>query len=80
MSGLPGCAKTCKSSSTACQEETCRHWIAFESEMNCSLISIEENGPMTLMQIGERLDLSFVRIAQIEKAAISKMKKRIAKN
>ncbi len=80
MSKLPSCATECKREKKPCQESSCRHWINYEGEQNCSLISIEENGPMTLTQVAERLELSFVRIAQIEKAAISKMKKRMAKN
>ncbi len=80
MSKLPKCAQECKKKQKPCQQSECSHWISYEQESNCSLVSIEENGPMTLVQIGERLGISFVRVAQIEKAAMNKMKKRLAKN
>jgi DNA-directed RNA polymerase sigma subunit (sigma70/sigma32) len=58
-----------------CQEKTCRLWIDFPEEKNCSLISIFENGPMTLRQVGDRIGVSFARIKQIETEALRKMKK-----
>ncbi len=75
---LPGCARKCKDLSKPCQEKECRKWINYEAEMNCCLISIEEKGDgLTLMETGERLGLSFVRVRQIEKMAIEKLSKRI---
>jgi len=50
-------------------------FIEFEQEYNCCLITIWENGPMTLRQIGERIGVSFARIKQIETKALKKMKK-----
>tara|TARA_B100000427_G_C15078767_1_gene407493 strand:+ start:156 stop:338 length:183 start_codon:yes stop_codon:yes gene_type:complete len=52
-------------------------WIDFEEDQNCSLISIYKNGPMTLEEVAKRIKVSFVRISQIEKAAINKLHKRI---
>jgi DNA-directed RNA polymerase sigma subunit (sigma70/sigma32) len=51
-------------------------WIDYEDEMNCSLISIYQNGPMTLRQVGERLGISFARVKQIEESALIKLKRR----
>jgi DNA-directed RNA polymerase sigma subunit (sigma70/sigma32) len=50
-------------------------FIDFEEEYNCTLVSIWENGPMTLRQIGERIGVSFARIKQIETKALKKMRK-----
>ena len=71
---LRPCAKLCMESNTACPIEDCKHWISYEKERNCSLVSIYINGNMSLHQIGERLDLSFVRISQIEKKALKRLK------
>jgi DNA-directed RNA polymerase sigma subunit (sigma70/sigma32) len=49
-------------------------WINYPDEQNCCLISIYQNGTMTLREIGERIGVSFARIKQIETQAISKMK------
>jgi len=61
----------------ACPNKECKHWINFPSEHNCCLVSIYENGPMTLRQVAERIQLSFARIKQIETKALEKIKKRI---
>jgi len=50
-------------------------WIDFPTEYNCCLISIYENGNMTLREVGERIGVSFARIKQIETAALRKMRK-----
>ncbi len=71
---LRPCAKLCLESETACPVSDCKHWMAYEDECNCSLVSIYINGNMSLHQIGERLDLSFVRISQIEKKALKRLK------
>ena len=46
-----------------------------KGDLNCSLIAIKRNGPMTLHQVGERLNLSYVRIKQIQDNAIEKIDK-----
>ena len=74
---LPDCAKECLGSGQACAKDECRMWINFEEEQNCSLVSIYQNGPMTLEEVGKRLDVSFVRVSQIEKQAVKKLSKRI---
>jgi DNA-directed RNA polymerase sigma subunit (sigma70/sigma32) len=60
---------------TPCKQTECRMFIDFEEEYNCTLVSIWENGPMTLRQIGERIGVSFARIKQIETKALKKMRK-----
>jgi len=76
--GLTECAIKCRRTQKPCSEKSCRKWIDYEDEMNCCLISInEKKGCLTLMETGERLGLSFVRIRQIEKMAIEKLSKRI---
>ena len=70
------CAKKCMDDELLCPCTDCRHWISYENDNNCSLVSIYVNGKMSLHQVAERLDLSFVRISQIEKAALKKLKNR----
>jgi len=62
---------------TSCKVDECRHWINYPKEFNCCLVSVYENGPMTLRQVAERIHLSFARIKQIESKALQKIKKRI---
>jgi hypothetical protein len=59
---------------TECPVKECRMWIDFKNEYNCTLISIYENGPMTLREIAERSGISFARVKQIETKALVKIK------
>ena len=73
--GLRPCARKCRELEQACPVESCRLWIDYAEEHNCSLISIYENGPMTLRQVGERLGISFARVKQLEQRALLKMRR-----
>ena len=73
--GLKPCSRLCRAKDIACIHEDCKFWIDHKEEFNCCLISIYENGQMTLRQIGDRLGISFARVKQIETKALQKMKK-----
>jgi hypothetical protein len=73
--GLLECSRKCMELDTCCPNEDCKYWIDYEDENNCTLVSIFQNGPMTLRQVGERNRLSFARIKQIETRALNKIKK-----
>lgn len=72
--GLRSCSRKCMELEVDCPFKECRLWINYDLEHNCTLISIYENGPMTLRAIAERHGLSFARIKQIEMKAIKKLK------
>ncbi len=74
--GLLPCARKCLELNIGCPHNECKYWIDFSKEKNCSLVSINHNGQMTLRQIAERLHVSFARIKQIETKALDKIKKR----
>ena len=74
---LPDCAQECIYANSSCKEAECRMWIDYEEDRNCTLIAIDKQGPMTLNEISKRMDLSIVRISQIEKETLRKIKKRI---
>jgi len=67
------CLETCKKLKVGCPIEECRFWINHEEENNCMFESIKVNGAMTLREVGDRLQLSFVRIKQIEDATLKKI-------
>lgn len=52
----------------------CRYWINFEEDENCSLVSIEKNGAMPLREVAKRLNISYVRVKQIEDRLVEKIK------
>jgi len=74
--GLRWCSRKCIELEEGCPNQDCRQWIDYEEEHNCALISIYENGCMTLRQVGARLGISFARVKQIEEKALLKMKRR----
>ena len=78
--GLLSCSRHCLDNNNDCDINTCRLWIDYKEEHNCSLISIFRNGSMTLRQVAERLGISFARVKQIESEALKKIKKRSLRN
>jgi hypothetical protein len=65
----------CKDLNIECPEKECRMWIEYPEDNNCALISIFENGNMTLREVGKRLGISFARVKQIETKALVKLKR-----
>ena len=78
QNGLLKCSKYCLEEGVSCPVVECRLWIDYEKEHNCCLISVYENGNMTLREAAERLGISFARVKQIEVKALEKLKKRIS--
>jgi len=74
--GLLSCSRACIKNNQNCKSKECKHWINFEEDKNCCLISIFEHGSMTLREVADRLGISFARVKQIETAALQKIKKR----
>lgn len=74
---LPQCSKDCLRDNKSCEESSCRMFIEYEQDNNCSLVALYQNGPMTLDEVSKRLNISLVRVSQIEKEAMKKLSKRI---
>ena len=73
---MKDCSRECIEKDYNCDKSECRHWLDFEDDFNCSLISVYKHGAMTLEQVGERIGISFVRVRQIEQLALEKLRKR----
>ena len=69
------CAKECVKNNKECNNKECSLWIDFPKELNCSLISIEKNGNMTLKECGERLGISYCLVKKIQDKVLLKLKK-----
>ena len=67
---MKSCCNACVVNNVDCPIKDCKYWINYKDDLNCSLIAIEKNGPMTLRENADRLGLSFVRIKQIQDKAI----------
>jgi len=58
---------------TPCQETSCRHFLSSEPDLNCSIIAAN-SGPKTLQEIGDYYGISRMRVCQIEKSILKKLK------
>jgi len=70
------CTRKCVDNKKSCAEKNCRAWIDYKKDFNCSNVAIAHNGNMTLAEIAKRLDLSIVRIKQIQDKALQKLQKK----
>ena len=75
--------KTCfgehKRLNLSCSKNSCKYWQEDSSCNNCAIVAAEE-GPMTLQQIGDKYNLTRMRICQLEKMALNKILNLINKN
>ena len=60
--------------SVPCPETDCRHWLNSSEELNCSIIAAK-SGPKTLQQIGDYYGISRMRVCQIEKSILKKLRR-----
>lgn len=69
------CLEDLKHDKKCCQRKGCRQWIDYKDDLNCTLEAIAKNESksMTLREVSKRLGVSFVRIKQIEDAALKKL-------
>lgn len=71
------CFENCRLLSMKCKNTGCRSWIENDSVNNCVIIAVDENqGNVTLQDVGDIFDLTRMRICQIEQSAIKKIKKK----
>ena len=68
------CAEETQESNNICNKKDCRLWMEWGEDLNCTLISVKKNGRLTLNEAGKRLGISYVRVSQIEKQAVNKLK------
>jgi hypothetical protein len=57
-----------------CPESACRHFLNSKQSLNCSIIAADD-GPKTLQEIGDYYGVSRMRICQIEKMILNKLRK-----
>ena len=60
-----------------CQKKTCRYWINCSLENNCAILLSKTNQKLTLEDVGKLFKVTRMRICQIEKTAIKKLKEKI---
>tara|TARA_B100001057_G_C22843757_1_gene948139 strand:- start:1409 stop:1660 length:252 start_codon:yes stop_codon:yes gene_type:complete len=66
------CYKAYMEYKVPCQKNSCRYWIKYPCNQNCTLISAYD-GPKTLQEIGDIFGVTRMRICQIEKSIKNKL-------
>jgi len=66
------CYEYAKKYMNNCKKDNCRYWINCKQKNNCSIVAANKN--MTLEDIGKIFNVTRMRICQIEKRAIKKLK------
>ena len=69
------CSEKCLQLNTECPNIECRFWVEHQNSLNCTFIAIEQNGEMDLRTVGDIMEVSFVRIKQIQDKAVHKANK-----
>ena len=71
------CFKHHKQNKVNCEIKKCKYWINDPSNKNCCLILAEKKEYLTLEEIGKIFNVTRMRICQIEKQAIKKIRELI---
>ena len=68
------CFKEHEKRNLTCKKKSCKYWLKHSSSKNCAIIASNTGEFKTLQQIGDMFGLTRMRICQIEKVALSKIK------
>ena len=74
IDGSETCYDKIRKTKQKCGQKDCRNFVQHEQSYNCTVLAAED-GPMTLQQIGDIFGVSRMRICQIEKTILSKLRK-----
>ena len=67
------CYKKISNSKKPCEQKHCRHFLNADKDLNCSIIAASA-GPKTLQEIGDYYGISRMRVCQIEKSILKKLR------
>mgnify|MGYP003150975256 CR=1 FL=1 len=71
------CVETCEKTQAACCNKSCRYWLDYPQDLNCTIICANNHGSLTLVEVAKRIGVSHVRIKQIQDKAMKKLNKKI---
>ena len=68
------CFEFCEMKKICCKKNDCRYWIDSKENSMCCIIASKKNDNITLEEVGKIFNVTRMRICQIEKRAIEKIK------
>ena len=60
-----------------CEKSTCRYWINCKESQNCCIIGADTDKKFTLEDVGNIFNVTRMRICQVEKIAINKLRDKV---
>lgn len=72
------CYEYNKKNGKKCQKNKCKYWIKHKESNNCVVVGASKENYWTLEKIGSIIGVTRMRVCQIEKKAISKIKQKIS--
>ena len=67
------CFSAHKKCNIECDNKVCRLWIDKPESLNCTILEASK-GPKTLLEVGEIFNITRMRVCQIEKKILGKLK------
>lgn len=61
-----------------CKKRSCKYWMKCPAQNNCVILAAKSRESRTLQEIGDMFGLTRMRICQIEKVAIAKIKSMVS--
>ena len=71
------CFEYHKENISVCENKKCRYWLEKENNQNCCINLVSKENTMTLEEVGNIFNVTRMRICQIEKKAIQKIKEKL---
>lgn len=68
------CFEEHKSKNKSCQIDSCRYWHNLSCSQNCIINKVNSQEDLTLQEVGELFNITRMRVCQIEKAALEKLR------
>ena len=68
------CFVILRTANVHCPDRGCRYFLRSDQDLNCAIVAAQA-GPKTLQEIGDYYGISRMRICQIEKSILGKLRK-----
>ena len=68
------CFEAHKIKNKSCQIDNCRYWHDLSCSQNCIINKVNNQEDLTLQEVGELFNITRMRVCQIEKAALEKLR------
>lgn len=72
------CFEHNKEFNKTCRKKACRYWIESKGSKNCAILASKSKEKLTLEDVGKLFNVTRMRICQIEKIAIKKLREKVS--